>query len=82
MSIPALKKIVIGLALAALAAYCVMGSLTNGESLANPNGIQLTVEILVIVLFLLAAVLERKTPAAPPPSPVSPSAAPAPKKAR
>ncbi len=91
MQTPQLKKIVVGLAIASLVAYCIMGSLTNGESLANPNGIQLTVEILVIVLFLAAAILERKSPVAPPPAaaPIpAPAAtastkpAPSPKKAR
>jgi hypothetical protein len=83
MNTPQVKKVVVGVAIASLIVYCIMGSMTNGESLANPNGIQLAVEILVIISFLAAAILERKSPA--PPASAAPSAmsppAPAPKPA-
>ena len=52
MNLPQVKKIVVGVAIASLIAYLIMGSLTNGESLANPNGIQLA----VAPVFLLSAV--------------------------
>ena len=76
MNTPQVKKVVVGVAIASLIVYCIMGSMTNGESLANPNGIQLAVEILVIVSFLAAAILERKSPA--PTAPAVPAATPAP----
>ena len=81
MAIPKIKRIVVGVAIASLAVYCVMGSLTNGESLANPNGIQLAVEILVIVSFFAAALLEKKSPEPPPatPTPAAKPRAPQPK---
>jgi hypothetical protein len=88
MNTPQVKKVVVGVAIASLIVYCIMGSMTNGESLANPNGIQLAVEILVIVSFLAAAILERKSPApvvpaapvAPAPAPLAKSSPPAKKK--
>ena len=75
MAIPKIKRIVVGVAIASLAVYCVMGSLTNGESLANPNGIQLAVELLVIVSFFAAALLEKKSPEPPPPATPTPTPA-------
>jgi len=78
MNMPQVKKIVVGVAIASLIVYLIMGSLTNGESLANPNGIQLAVEILVIVSFFTAAILERKSPS--PPAPAAPANPPPPAK--
>ncbi len=76
MNTPQVKKVVVGVAIASLIVYCIMGSMTNGESLANPNGIQLAVEILVIISFFAAAILERKSPA--PTAPAAPAVTPAP----